>query len=483
MSGMESRPTPSNRVKKSKADAVPVRTGWRKRYVIEDKRNATPAILANVLLALREHPALSRCFARDDMAATTMLVKSLPGNKAEKLPRPVTEFDIAQVQELLQRDGLTRLSRETTHQAVEARAMESAFHPVRAYLNNLTWDGVERLNDWLPRYLGTKADEYEAVIGRLFLVSMVARIFEPGCQADYMLVLEGEQGKRKSTVCQILGDRWFSENLPPDVNCKDASQHIAGKWLIEIPEMSTFSRADCAALKAFMTRRFERYRPAYARIDVSQPRQCIFIGTTNKAEYFKDETGNRRFWPVACKRIDTDGLKRDRDMLFAEAVVRFKRREQWWPDPGFEQSVIQQEQDARFEADPWEELIATWIADHQRVTIQQVAREALSMEIAQIRMAESNRVRAVLMRLGWTKGKRGGSKGHRYWVRKSGESRTDALTALTDFSNRGQRVRAGEGSTERSVKSVSAVSRATTAPNRVRRLNGASLAEAEVLDD
>ena len=337
-------------------------------------------VLANALEGLRA--TMPDVVAFDEMERTAVLMQT-PGDHVSA-PRPLTDTDVGILQERLQKGGLPRISKDVMNQAVDVRAHECRFHPVKNYLNGLRWDSKPRIHGgrwedetidpFLTRYFGVTKSAYVGMIGSMFLTSMVARVYQPGCKADYMLVIEGEQGLKKSTACKVLGGPWFSDALPDlSVAGKDISQHLRGKWLIEVSELHAMNKAETAQLKAFITRDTERYRPSYGRREVVEPRQCIFVGTTNRSTYLKDETGGRRFWPVKATRIDIESLERDRDQLFAEAVDLFRRDEPWWPSAEFEQEYIAPEQAARYEADAWEEVVAKWLDGRSRCTVSEVA--------------------------------------------------------------------------------------------------------------
>jgi predicted P-loop ATPase len=409
---------------------------WQK-YLQTDETGRVIANLANTTLAIRQAPQLVGLVAYDEMLRHTFATRSLPGSRmaAIRSPRSLHDADVTAIQEWLQRHKLRHISKDVTHQAVELVAREHAFHPIRDYLTGLTWDGTPRLDTWLSVYLGAEQIPYTRSIGRWFLISMVVRIMRPGCKCDYMLVLEGPQGIGKSTACRILAGAWFSDTLP-ELDHGDQvriSMHLRGKWLLEIPEMSAIRKAEADALKAFLTQTEERYTPKYGRNEVIEPRQCVFVGTTNKAVYLRDETGGRRSWPTkvgVSRPINNTALAGDRDQLFAEAMAAFTSGEDWWPDSAFESEHSKPQQEQRFVHDAWESIIGDWletpVPDDSRpsgvgprasCTVAEVASAALNIEKARLGTIEQRRITAALERLGWVRGKR---KSHtRPWVRST----------------------------------------------------------------
>ena len=379
--------------KAAKAKRDPPRAGWISRAQSERQGEPRPN-LYNAMLALREDARISDLFSYDEMLRAVILRRPVPGgamNVENEVfqPRPVRDPDVTALQELLQASGLEKVGKDTVHQAVDLRADERRFHPVRNYLDSLRWDGTLRLASWVIIYPGTENTEYHQGIDCMFLVAMVARIYEPGCKADYMPIFEGSQGTLKSTACRVLGGARFSDNLP-DIRTagKDVAQHLNGKWLIEVAEMSALDKAEASALKAFITRSVERYRPSYGRKEVIEPRQCAFIGTTNKTAYLHDETGSRRFWPVKVGIIDIDALIRGRDQLFAEAVHLYRPGNRWWLDAAFEREFIAPEQEARYGVDAWEEEIKGFPGGKDKTTVLEVARKGLQIELPRIGTAD-----------------------------------------------------------------------------------------------
>ena len=268
--------------------------------------------------------------------------------------------------------------------ALQTVARDNGFHPVREYFEPLRGDGTPRLDTWLIDYFHAADTPYVRAIGPRWLISSVARIYEPGCQADHVLVLEGPQGKQKSTALRTLAvkDEWFTDRLS-NLSSKDAIQEVAGVLIIELAELDILMRTKPAAYKAFLTRRHDRFRPVYGRHMVLWKRQCVFAGTVNppaNGRYLNDPTGARRFWPVTCRgRIDIDALRRDRDQLWAEAVVRYRRGDPWWLETEALERLAEAEQQARIAVDPWLPSIRDWLGDRTDVAISEVLEHGLGL--------------------------------------------------------------------------------------------------------
>lgn len=206
--------------------------------------------------------------------------------------------------------------------AVDIAGRRNAFHPVREYLSGLDWDGVERVERLFIHYLGAPDDPYHRAVARLMLVAAVARVTEPGCKFDSAVILEGVQGKRKSTFISILAKDWFVE-LDGDVeDTKQMVEVLQGAWIAELNELGGIAKADVRHIKAFISRRSDKVRLAYAKRAEEYHRQSILVGSTNDDVYLRDQTGGRRFLPVRCNipgEIDTDHLLLEVDQLWAEA--------------------------------------------------------------------------------------------------------------------------------------------------------------------
>jgi hypothetical protein len=302
------------------------------------------------------------------------------------------------------------LVREVVRQVAEA----NAYDPLGEYLNGLVWDGVGRVETLLENYFGAKgAPEYVRAVSKRWLVSGVARALRPGCKVDTMLILEGRQGLKKSTALRALAGEWFSD-AKFDINNKDSAALAGSKWIIEFAEVETFKRAqDMEQLKAFLSRNEDEFRPPYGRVNEKFPRRCTFGGTTNSEEYLRnDASGYRRFWPVQCEVIDLDGLKRDRDQIWAEAVVLFKRGEQWHLTDA-EAALAEEQATQRSESSGGaHEMILEWLlslAPEKRssLTMDQVAMEAFRFERpGQVTGVVRRDIGAAMRRLGFKRGQR-----------------------------------------------------------------------------
>lgn len=401
---------------------------WQADLVVNSKGRAVFNV-ANAMLVIENDPELRDCFAFDEFRQCKIVTAPPPGSRARKTNfqgRDYRDSDTIQVVSYFNRNGFPEATKNTIADAIDTVAETATFHPVRNYFSDLPeWDGVERIDTWLQDYCNVQPSsaeetEYVREVGAKWLISAVARVMKPGCKADGVLILEGSQGARKSTTLRFLaGEDWFGDSLPPMAS-KDASDYLRGKWIIEMAELSNINKAEVEVVKAFISREEERFRPAYARSEITYQRQCVFAGSTNKGDYLRDETGNRRFWPVKVNGLcDTAGIKKDRDQIWAEAYHRYKGGSEWWLSAHSEE-IAKAEQGQRVSQDAWQGDVERHCLGKREISATDVAINGLGIEIARIDRICTNRITAILSSIGYVrKGQftSGANKGRAKYVR------------------------------------------------------------------
>jgi predicted P-loop ATPase len=337
-------------------------------------------------------------------------------------PRDVSDADGARLATWFERSWGMPIRSEVAHKAFDVAARQAEYDPVKQYLEGLVWDGELRLDWWLVRYLGAADTPLARAIGANWMTAAVARACEPGCIADNMLVLVGEQGQGKSRALRgLTGEGWFTDELPTPGD-KDAAIQLQGVWIIEFSELEVLNRAELSALKAFITRRTDRYRPPFGRTAIDHPRRCVIAGSTNEDSFLRDSTGNRRFWPVACGvscKPDVVALVADRDQLWAEAVRRYRSGATWHLDDAALVRDAREIQEHYYQRDAWEDLVQAYVRQHKpgSLTTGDVLTEVIHQPEGRWSHGDQSRVGKILRRLGWTKKRirEGALRGWRYF--------------------------------------------------------------------
>lgn len=295
-----------------------------------------------------------------------------------------------------------RVGLEAVHSGIQACAESRQFHPVRDYLAGLSWDRVPRLEAFAATCLGATDSELVRGYMRCFFIGAVARAMVPGCQLDTVLVLEGNQGARKTTALRTLfGATWFG-NTPINVKkTPDCYQALEGFWGYELQEVDAYSKTEAGAVKGFVSVREDTYRPSYARNTVTHPRQLAFAATTNADTYLNDDSGGRRWQPVKCGRVDVQRIAEDRDQLWAEATHLYSNGAPWWLTDELAEAAAE-DVDSRYQGDPWETQLPAALASHASVT-SSAALLLLGVEVGKQTRGDEMRVGAALRRMGWVR--------------------------------------------------------------------------------
>ena len=301
---------------------------WQSRLRLTD-RGAIAQTIDNAVLILKNDSELSGTLAFNEMEHSVVTLKRLPWSKSEGVRQWVDSDDSALRHYLERKYGLS--GKEKIFDAVNVVANQASFHPVRDYLNSCEWDGVPRIDTLLIEYLGAEDNAYTRAVTRKTLTAAVARILNPGCKFDYMLTIRGKQGIGKSALIAKLGGNWFSDTFTT-MQGKDAYEQVLGVWIVEVGELAGMKKAEAEAIKMYVSKQVDRFRPAYGRRIQDFPRQCIFIGTTNEQQFLRDTTGNRRFWVVDTPNEPSKDLWKDLTpetikLIWGEAVERYKSGE------------------------------------------------------------------------------------------------------------------------------------------------------------
>lgn len=325
-------------------------------------------------------------------------------NSSSFTARPWSDMDALNSAVWLQGNDI-EVKLDTAHNAARLVAHKNTFHPVRQYLAGLRWDGVPRIDTWLTEYMGVVSGGagYVSAVGSRWLMAGVARIMQPGVKVDNMLIIEGPQGIGKSSLLRALcrNPEWFSDQLD-ELGSKDSLMQLAGVWILELAELDALVRKESTAVKSFLSRTVDRFRPPYGRTTMRVPRQLVLAGTTNASGYLKDETGARRFWPVRATMCEVDRIIADRDQLWAEATMRYDAGK----FPIYLETkelceAAEAEQAARYQSDPWTNPVRTFIAEKEMTAIPEILEDCLGLHICRHGQAEQNRVARILISSGW----------------------------------------------------------------------------------
>ena len=384
-------------------------TSWRQAYML----TADGAIRQNEanLAIYLDDAEWSGVIQRSAFDQGTWIMRALPDDpRRASCPRPMEDDDLSYMLHCAQHDMFPGVGPVKIRTAVGLVAVQNSYHPVRDYLDGIAWDAVERLNGFAAAYFGNDENSpYTRAAVRKWMISAVARIYQPGCKADHMLVLQGEQGIGKSSALSILADSWFGDDMPP-VSTKDAKEWLRGKWIAEIAELSSITGRDIEHVKAFLTTQTDRFRKAYGYVVETVPRQTVFAGTTNDDEYLLDMTGGRRFWPIKVAAVDMVALRRDRDQLWAEAVVAYRAGEVWYLDIHSEAGAgAAQAQEIARSPFMEEEPVRKWLCgqkDDAELLSFDVATGALNVDRAHMPGTLQHRIPRILSTLGWKKTRR-----------------------------------------------------------------------------
>ena len=350
--------------------------------------------LAVIKRVLKSHPEWAGKIWCDSF------LKRILTSRTEQNPPEWTDINDSDALIWLQESfGLPNAKFEDVRRAVPVIAHENQTNCLQEWLSSLNWDTQPRLSHLLSTGFGAEVSEYHSRVGECWLISMIARAMKPGCKVDTLPVFEGNQGAYKSSGLRILGGELFTE-CHEQITSKDFYSVLAGRWLVEISEMHSFSKAEVNRIKGIISNQSDRYRVPYDRYSSDHPRQSVFAGTTNEEEWHNDDTGGRRFWPVACGVVNLQWLQENREQLFAEAMVRHQNGESWWDVPTDEH---RRKIDDRRQEDPWTDAVIRHMENRAPCSMGEILRDGVGKQTENHTTGDQQRCGKILRLHGYEK--------------------------------------------------------------------------------
>ena len=324
---------------------------------------------------------------------------------------PVTSRDRSRITSWASHSlGLTGSATKLRDQAIEVVSSESSYDSLKQYLLGIPeWDKVERLPCLFERYYGVASSEYTQWCGRMLFTGMITRGLKPGAMMRYVVVLCGGQDIGKSESVRSIGGEWTTE-LSANLDSRDAQIQLKGVWLVELGELNSIRKSHAESVNRFLSARFDEYTLKHKNDAVKHPRRCVFIGTSNRDDFLRDPTGSTRWFPVAVTKADCEGLARDRDMLFAEALAWYREHQSdWWIIPPAVMSVLESTRENNRDVNPYEESLAQWIKDTSQTKLTWPVIADKFLEIPKDRQGDKvkqNLITEALKAIGWKRGAR-----------------------------------------------------------------------------
>lgn len=337
-------------------------TGWRSKLLIDKDAGVIIPCEENARLLLQHHPACKDLLRWNVRTGKASVMSSPPWTTTERteFPHDLQDHDGLDIGLWLAEQFGRPLPggyRQCVRVAIEV-ARKNEYDPFRDWLEAQQWDAVPRLDTWLTNACGVEPSEYHQLVGSKWLMSAVARTLTPGCDAQHVLLFTGPQGIGKSQALRALASAEYFCSDAGELGSEDMIFNLSKYVIVELAELAGFRKKEMDEIKRLISNTSEDLRRKYAAASEQVVRRAVFGGTTNEEQFLRDETGNRRFWSVACtKKINIKWLEDNRAQLWAEAHHRVRNGKTWWPDTEIEEQLCSAPQREHLEIDELDDML------------------------------------------------------------------------------------------------------------------------------